>query len=152
MNIEDDGTVNIFSADPAGADEAVKIIKAIVEDPEVGSEYDGVVKRIMDFGAFIEILPGKEGLCHISKLSDEHVERVTDVVTEGKKVRVRVIEIDRMGRVNLSLAHVSASPARRPPPRDQRPRDSSRGGDRGRSGPPRGSSGSGGRGDRRPSR
>ena len=73
-----------------------------MEDPEVGTIYNGTVKRIMDFGAFIEILPGKEGLCHISKLSRTRVEKVTDVVKEGQQIPVKLLEIDRMGRLNLS--------------------------------------------------
>ena len=71
--------------------------------PDVGRIYDGTVKRIMDFGAFIEILPGKEGLCHISRLSKTRVEKVTDVIHEGDKVRVKLLEVDRLGRLNLAL-------------------------------------------------
>lgn len=104
VNIDDDGTVSIFAKDgKAGADVALNMVKALVEDPEVGTVYEGEVKRIMDFGCFVEILPGKEGLCHISKLSKERVERVEDVVKEGDTVKVRLVEIDRMGRLNLSI-------------------------------------------------
>ena len=79
------------------------LILGMVEDPEVGRVYKGTVKRIMDFGAFIEILPGKEGLCHISKVSKERVNSVSDVLKEGQEVDVRLTEIDRMGRLNLSI-------------------------------------------------
>ncbi len=78
------------------------MVTALIEEPEAGKIYNGVVKRITDFGAFIEFLPGKEGLCHISKLSKERVNSVTDVLSEGQEIPVKLIEIDRMGRVNLS--------------------------------------------------
>ena len=84
------------------AEEAQRMIGALIEEPEVGKIYNGTVKRIMDFGAFIEFLPGKEGLCHISKLSRRHIESVTDVLEEGQKVPVKLVEIDRLGRINLS--------------------------------------------------
>ena len=74
----------------------------MTEDPEVGTVYQGTVKRIMDFGAFVEILPGKEGLCHISKLSRQRVEKVTDVLSEGQVIPVKLLEVDKMGRLNLS--------------------------------------------------
>ena len=104
VNIDDDGVITIFAKDGrAGADQALNMVKALVEEPEVGTIYEGEVKRIMDFGAFIEILPGKEGLCHISKMSQQRVNRVEDVVKEGETVKVRLVEIDRMGRLNLSI-------------------------------------------------
>ena len=84
------------------ADKAKAAVKGICEDPEPGTIYQGTVKRIMDFGAFIEILPGKEGLCHISKLSRARVEKVTDVLKEGQVVPVKLLEVDKMGRLNLS--------------------------------------------------
>ena len=77
-------------------------MKGITEDPEPGTIYNGTVKRIMDFGAFVEILPGKEGLCHISKLSRARVEKVTDVLKEGQQIPVKLLEVDKMGRLNLS--------------------------------------------------
>ncbi len=128
VNIDDKGLITIFAKDgKSGADEAVNMIKAIVAEPEVGAVYEGVVKRSMDFGAFIEILPGKEGLCHISKLSAQRVSRVEDVVKEGDKVKVRLVEIDRMGRLNLSIVDAdktdwrpSPSSRRAPPPRQSR--------------------------------
>ena len=104
VNIRDDGTVLIYARRKQGADKALQLIEAAVEEPEVGKDYDGVVKRIMDFGAFVEFLPGKEGLLHISKISREHVDSVSDVLEIGQKVKVRLIEVDRLGRVNLANA------------------------------------------------
>ena len=102
VNTEDYGTVTIYGKTGKATDDAKAAIKAIVEDPEVGTIYQGTVKRIMDFGAFVEILPGKEGLCHISKLSRKRVEKVTDVLKEGQQIPVKLIEVDKMGRLNLS--------------------------------------------------
>ena len=102
INTDDDGTVTIYGKNGKSTDDAKLAIKGIVEDPEVGTIYNGTVKRIMDFGAFIEILPGKEGLCHISKLSRTRVEKVTDVIKEGQQITVKLLEIDKMGRLNLS--------------------------------------------------
>jgi len=102
INTEDDGTVTIFGKTSKDAEDAKTAVLGIVLDPEVGKVYDGTVKRIMDFGAFVEILPGKEGLVHISKLSRQRVAQVTDVVKEGDKVPVKLLEIDKMGRLNLS--------------------------------------------------
>ncbi len=103
INIDEDGTISIFAREKKGAEMAETMIKGMIEEPEVGRIYHGVVKRIMDFGAFVEILPGKEGLCHISKLSKERVNNVSDVLKEGQEIEVRLIEIDRMGRINLSV-------------------------------------------------
>jgi polyribonucleotide nucleotidyltransferase len=102
INTEDDGTVSIFSRNTADAEAAKKAVLGIVSDPEVGIVYNGVVKRIMDFGAFVEILPGKEGLVHISKLSRQRIATVTDVLHEGQEIPVKLTEIDKMGRLNLS--------------------------------------------------
>ncbi|ULQ60121.1 polyribonucleotide nucleotidyltransferase [Brucepastera parasyntrophica] len=102
INTENDGTVTIYGKNSKAALAARDAIKGIVEDPEVGRIYDGVVRRIMDFGAFVEILPGKEGLVHISKLSRTRVAHVSDVVKEGQKIPVKLLEIDKMGRLNLS--------------------------------------------------
>lgn len=102
INTDDDGTVTIYGKTGIAAEEAKKAIKGITEDPEVGTIYQGTVKRIMDFGAFIEILPGKEGLCHISKLSRKRVEKVSDVLKEGQVIPVKLLEVDKMGRLNLS--------------------------------------------------
>jgi polyribonucleotide nucleotidyltransferase len=102
INIDDDGTVTISAVNKNSLDDAVKAIEAIVEDVEVGRIYTGRVKKIMDFGAFVEILPGKEGLLHISKLDIKRVNNVTDVVNEGDTVDVKVIGIDKLGRIDLS--------------------------------------------------
>ena len=102
VNINDDGEVMIYGRNNASAQEAKKLIMAIIEEPEVGKIYHGTVKRIVDFGAFVEILPGKEGLCHISKLSKKRVKNVTDVLSQGQEIDVKLIDIDRMGRLNLS--------------------------------------------------
>ncbi len=102
INIDNDGTVTIYGKDTAKAEEARKLILSIVEEPEPGRIYEGTVKRITDFGAFIEILPGKEGLCHISKLSSKRVKSVDEVLTMNQQIPVKLLEVDRMGRLNLS--------------------------------------------------
>ena len=102
IDISDDGTVQIASPDGIAAKKAIEIIKSLTEEAEVGRIYSGLVKRIMDFGAFVEILPGTEGLLHISQIASERVERVTDYLKEGDEVPVRVLEIDRQGRIRLS--------------------------------------------------
>ncbi|AEC01827.1 polyribonucleotide nucleotidyltransferase [Parasphaerochaeta coccoides] len=102
INIDDDGTVTIYGRNSKSAQTAKELVQSIVEEPEVGRIYQGTVKRIMDFGAFIEILPGKEGLCHISKLAKTRVNNVGDVLSLGQSVPVKLIEVDRMGRLNLS--------------------------------------------------
>ena len=102
IDIEEDGRVFIATPDKEAADKAIKIIYGITHDPEVGEIYDATVTKIMDFGAFVEFLPGKEGLVHISKLDDKRVEKVTDIVNVGDQIKVKVIEIDRQGRINLS--------------------------------------------------
>ncbi|MDK2860581.1 MAG: polyribonucleotide nucleotidyltransferase, partial [Sphaerochaeta sp.] len=102
VNIADDGTITIYGKNAAAAKLAKELVQSIVEEPEVGRIYQGTVKRIMDFGAFIEILPGKEGLCHISKLAKTRVQNVEDVLSVGQSVPVKLIEIDRQGRLNLS--------------------------------------------------
>ena len=108
INIDDDGTVMIYGRNNASAQCAKKLVLSIIEEPEVGKIYHGTVKRIVDFGAFIEILPGKEGLCHISKLAKTRVKNVSDVLSVGQEVDVKLIEIDRMGRLNLS--YIDAQP------------------------------------------
>ncbi len=102
INVEEDGTIQIAAVDGEAAEKAVRWIEGLTRDVEVGKEYLGKVTRIMNFGAFVEILPGKEGLVHISQLADYRVARVEDVVTIGDELMVIVTEIDRMGRVNLS--------------------------------------------------
>ncbi|MGH2455755.1 MAG: polyribonucleotide nucleotidyltransferase [Candidatus Limnocylindria bacterium] len=102
INVEDDGTIQIAATDGEAAQRAINWIEGLTKDVEVGKEYLGKVTRIMNFGAFVEILPGKEGLVHISQLADYRVPRVEDVVSIGDELMVIVTEIDRMGRVNLS--------------------------------------------------
>ena len=102
INIEDDGTIQIAATSGEAAQKAINWIEGLTKDVEVGKEYLGRVTRIMNFGAFVEILPGKEGLVHISQLADYRVPRVEDVVSIGDELMVVVTEIDRMGRVNLS--------------------------------------------------
>jgi polyribonucleotide nucleotidyltransferase len=102
IDIDDSGLINIAASDGMAAQKAIDIINNITAEAEVGKIYMGKVKRIMDFGAFVEIIPGTEGLLHISQLSDKRVAKVTDVVNEGDEVLVKVIEIDKMGRIRLS--------------------------------------------------
>jgi polyribonucleotide nucleotidyltransferase len=102
IDIDDSGTINIASIDEESAQKAIEIIEGIVADAELGKLYMGKVKRIVDFGAFVEILPGTEGLLHISQISEERIGKVTDVMKEGEEFLVKVIEIDKMGRIRLS--------------------------------------------------
>jgi polyribonucleotide nucleotidyltransferase len=102
IDIDDSGLINIAAADGTAAQKAIDIINNITAEAELGKIYLGKVKRIMDFGAFVEILPGTEGLLHISQLSEKRVAKVTDEVNEGDEVMVKVIEIDKMGRIRLS--------------------------------------------------
>ncbi len=102
IDIEDDGTVYIATTDAEASEKAISIIRGITGEIEIGSIYTGKVVRIMDFGAFVEFLPGKDGLVHISKLDNKRVEKVTDVVNIGDEILVKVIEIDKQGRINLS--------------------------------------------------
>ena len=102
IDIEDSGRVVIYATDQEAGKKAKKMIDAIAKDVEVGDVYLGTVVRIMPFGAFVELLPGKDGMVHISKLAKERVEKVEDVVNIGDQIMVKVIEIDDKGRVNLS--------------------------------------------------
>ncbi len=102
IDIDDTGNVNIASIDENSAKKAIDIIKGIVAEAEVGKLYMGKVKRIVDFGAFVEILPGTEGLLHISQISERRIAKVSDVLKEGEELLVKVIEIDKMGRIRLS--------------------------------------------------
>jgi len=106
IDIENDGTVKIASVNGAAGREAQKRIELITSEVEVGAVYEGKVVRLMDFGAFVQILPGKDGLVHISQISEERVERVSDKLNEGDVVRVKVLEVDRQGRVRLSMRNV----------------------------------------------
>ena len=102
IDVEDDGTVSIASPDGPSAQKAIDIIKGLTTEPELGGFYNGVVRRIVDFGAFVEILPGTDGLVHVSELANEHVKNVSDVIKEGEEILVKVIGIDRMGKIRLS--------------------------------------------------
>ena len=103
VDLTDDGVVKIASVDKAAGEEARRLIEEITAEVEVGKIYEGKVVRLMDFGAFVTILPGKDGLVHISQISNEHVDKVSDKLSEGDMVRVKVLEIDRQGRVRLSM-------------------------------------------------
>jgi polyribonucleotide nucleotidyltransferase len=107
IDIEDDGTIKIYSADKAASESAKKRIEDLTADIEVGKVYEGRVAKLMDFGAFVNILPGKDGLVHISQISHERVENVSDRLTEGEYVKVKVLEIDKQGRVRLSMKAVN---------------------------------------------
>ncbi len=106
IDIENDGTVKIASVDGSSGREAKRRIDLITADVEVGQIYEGKVVRLMDFGAFVTILPGKDGLVHISQISDERVERVSDKLKEGDVIRVKVLEVDRQGRIRLSMRNI----------------------------------------------
>ncbi|HEX4209084.1 MAG TPA: polyribonucleotide nucleotidyltransferase, partial [Candidatus Binataceae bacterium] len=103
IDIEDDGTVLIASSDGEAMERAISAIEAITAEPEVGRIYRGTVRKIVDFGAFVEIFPGTDGLLHISQLSNERVRRVEDVVHEGDEIMVKVLDVDRSGKIRLSL-------------------------------------------------
>jgi polyribonucleotide nucleotidyltransferase len=109
IDIENDGTVKIASVSGAAGREALRRIELITADVEVGRIYEGKVARLMDFGAFVTILPGRDGLVHISQISNERVERVSDKLKEGDVVRVKVLEVDRQGRIRLSMRDVEAA-------------------------------------------
>ena len=109
VDIDNDGTIRIASVDGASGKEARRRIELITADVEVGRIYEGKVARLMDFGAFVTILPGKDGLVHISQISNERVEKVSDKLAEGDVVKVKVLEVDRQGRVRLSMKEVEAA-------------------------------------------
>jgi polyribonucleotide nucleotidyltransferase len=109
IDIENDGSVKIASVNGAAGREAQRRIELITADVEVGRVYEGKVVKLMDFGAFVTILPGRDGLVHISQISDERVERVSDKLKEGDQIRVKVLEVDRQGRIRLSMRNVDAA-------------------------------------------
>jgi polyribonucleotide nucleotidyltransferase len=160
IDVEDDGTVNVASADPEAVKKALEIIRGLTAEAEVGAIYTGTVKRITDFGAFVEVLPNTDGLLHISEMAHTRVERVEDVLKEGDTVEVKVLSVDREGKIRLSrrellplpegdegerakermaMARESGAPSRRDgPPRGDRPRGDGPPRDRPRGdGPPR---------------
>ncbi|MEK7313147.1 MAG: S1 RNA-binding domain-containing protein, partial [Deltaproteobacteria bacterium] len=114
IDIQDDGKVNIASNDDAAMAKAIEMVKGLTEDAEIGKLYMGKVRRITDFGAFVEILPGMDGLVHISHLSHERVKSVRDVLKEGDEVLVKVIEIDKDGKIRLSRKEALDAPGSEP--------------------------------------
>ena len=114
IDSSNDGTIRIASVDAASGQDARNRIEDITADIEVGKTYTGRVVKIMDFGAFVSILPGKDGLVHISQISNERVERVSDKLTEGEEVKVKVLEVDRNGRVRLSMRALEEAPEAAP--------------------------------------
>ncbi len=118
IEIEDDGTIKIFATEKAKADIAIARIEAVTAEIEVGKVYTGKVARIADFGAFVEVLPGKDGLVHISQIAHERVAKVTDYLSEGQEVQVKVMEIDRQNRVRLSMKELIEKPVQEAPKDD----------------------------------
>ena len=102
IDIEDDGRIHISSSDQTAADEAIRMINEITAEAEIGAIYKGKVKKIMDFGAFVEILPGTDGLVHISELAHRRVKTVDEILKEGDEVMVKVLDVDRQGKIRLS--------------------------------------------------
>ena len=111
IEVDDDGTVKISSVDKSASDEARRRVELVTAEVEVGTIYEGKVAKIMDFGAFVNILPGKDGLVHISQISNERVENVSDKLSEGDKIKVKVLEVDRQGRIRLSMKAVTEGEA-----------------------------------------
>ena len=111
IDIQEDGTITIASVNAQAADAAKARIEAIAADVEVGKIYDGTVLKLLDFGAIVSILPGRDGLLHISQIANERVNAVADYLKEGQKVRVKVLEADEKGRVRLSMKAIAAEEA-----------------------------------------
>lgn len=129
IDVEDDGTVTIASIDEAASRRAVEMVQKITAEAEIGKIYKGTVRKIMDFGAFVEIFPGTDGLVHISQLAPERVRRVTDILKEGDEVLVKVLEIDRQGKIKLSRKEALTETGKTPSPSHSkaRPDDGPRG-------------------------
>jgi polyribonucleotide nucleotidyltransferase len=146
IDVDDDGTVNVASSDSDAVKRALDIIKGLTTEPEVGATYKGKVSRVVDFGAFIEIMPGTDGLLHVSEMAHERVERVTDVMKEGDVVEVKVLSMDRDGKIRLTRRELLPLPegpeGERAKQRMQQARETTgsppRGGGRGHDGPPHG--------------
>ena len=111
IDIEDDGSIKIFGETKEAAEAAKQRVLSITAEAEIGKIYVGKVERIVDFGAFVNILPGKDGLVHISQISDQRIEKVTDVLKEGQEVKVLVLDVDNRGRIKLSIKDVAAAEA-----------------------------------------
>ena len=109
IDISDDGIVKIACVDGAKGEEARRRVEEIVAEAEVGAIYDGTVVKIVDFGAFVEFLPGKQGLVHVSQIAQERVNDVRDYLTEGQQIKVKVVEVDRQGRVRLSMKEAAVA-------------------------------------------
>jgi polyribonucleotide nucleotidyltransferase len=156
IDIEDDGTIHISAVTAEGMQRAMGAVRALTEEVEVGKIYNGTVRRLVDFGAFVEILPGKEGLVRLSQLADYHVNRPEDVIAPGDEITVMVIEVDPQGRINLSRRAALSGEMPTPeeleadrPPRGPRPGGGGFGGG-GRGGPRGGGGGYPDRGGQRP--
>jgi len=108
IDIEDDGSIRIYSDDADGLKAAIERIEQITAEPEIGMIYDGVVARVVDFGAFVTFLPGLDGLVHISQIAEERVNAVSDYLKEGQNVRVKVLDVDNRGRIKLSIKEAKA--------------------------------------------
>ena len=108
MDIEDSGQVRIYGENKESLQAAIDRVKEITAEAEVGAVYEGTISKIVDFGAFVTILPGKDGLLHISQISKERVENVTDVLEEGQTVKVKVLDVDQRGRIKLSIKELEA--------------------------------------------
>jgi polyribonucleotide nucleotidyltransferase len=109
VDINDDGTIIIYGEGKESRDAAVAMIESITAEAEIGKVYKGKVVKIADFGAFVNILPGKDGLVHISQIANQRIEKVTDVLTEGQMVRVLVLDVDNRGRIKLSIKDVEGA-------------------------------------------
>jgi polyribonucleotide nucleotidyltransferase len=121
INIEDDGSVSIASPNSEKVEEAIKMIRGLTQEAEVGKTYLGTVRKIAEFGAFVEIFPGTDGLIHISELSDKRVKNVSDVLSEGEEVLVKVISVDRQGKIRLSRKEALAEAAGKKAPEPAEP-------------------------------
>ncbi|HSD19029.1 MAG TPA: S1 RNA-binding domain-containing protein, partial [Anaeromyxobacter sp.] len=115
INIEDDGSVSIASPSQEKVEAAIKMIRSLTQEAEVGKTYLGTVRKIAEFGAFVELFPGTDGLIHISELSDKRVKSVSDVLSEGEEVLVKVISVDRAGKIRLSRKEALAEAAGKKP-------------------------------------
>src|SRR3989441_3643037 len=120
MDVEDDGTVMIASSDEAASRKAIEMVQRIAAEAEIGKIYKGTVRKIVDFGAFVEILPGTDGLVHISQLAPQHVRRVADVIKEGDEILVKVLDIDRQGKIRLSRKEALEEAGKAESPRDSK--------------------------------
>ncbi|HLD48131.1 MAG TPA: S1 RNA-binding domain-containing protein, partial [Desulfobaccales bacterium] len=130
MDVEDDGKIHISSSDQKAADEAIRMINEITAEAEIGATYRGVVKKLMDFGAFVEILPGTDGLVHISELAHRRVKTVDEILKEGDVVMVKVLDVDRQGKIRLSRKALIPNDNPQPEQSDRRGDQSDRRGGR----------------------